>query len=228
MSVQNYYVIENGSQVGPFSLDEMKSKNINANSLIWHEGLEKWSKAANVPELQNLLIKPPPPPETDQENVNVPSPIPSQLKVNQVKNYKLASVGQRFGGFVIMGVIELALFLLIIFLGFGGEVDDILNDLTKSEGFFLDVLYAGIDTGIIGGIFYSFFSGNLGHKLLGLKVIHVHTGKPVNSFFYGFSREFGKGIFISFIIPVIWLLFDKRKQNLYDKINKTLVVKSNK
>jgi uncharacterized RDD family membrane protein YckC len=27
------------------------------------------------------------------------------------------------------------------------------------------------------------------------------------------------------VVPVIWLLFDKKKQNLYDKITKTLVVK---
>lgn len=214
MEAKQYYLAENGKQAGPFSLQELKEKNLKRESLIWYDGLEKWKKAESMEELKELFVQPPPIAE-QEEDVNIP-PIPSEINNNE---YELASVGARFGGYLLINVI-----VLIIFFAVGGTLDE----LEQSEGFFKDALWAGIGGAIINGIFYPFFSGNLGHKLLGLKVIHKETGEPMNNIFHGFSREFFKGVFSMVIIPVIWLLFDENRQNLYDKMEKTLVVKNKK
>ena len=58
------FFIHNGvKEDGPFTLDELSLKHINANTPIWYDGLENWTIAKNVQELQPLLVKnstPPP------------------------------------------------------------------------------------------------------------------------------------------------------------------------
>ena len=60
MATQFYYS-ENDKQLGPFSLEELKEKNIAKDTLVWYEGLEQWTKASDIVELQ-VLLKPVPPP----------------------------------------------------------------------------------------------------------------------------------------------------------------------
>jgi uncharacterized RDD family membrane protein YckC len=211
-----YYLVENGKQTGPFSFEDLKGKTLTSESLIWFEGLEKWKKADSIEELKELFNQPPPITEIeDEQNVSIP-PIPTS---DENIDYELAPIGARFGGYLLVNVI-----VLIIFFVVGGTIEDLEN----SDGFFRDALWAGLGGALINGIFYPFFSGNLGHKLLGLKVIHKENGEPMNNIFHGLLREFYKGVFSMVIIPVIWLLFDKNRQNLYDKMEKTLVVKNKK
>ena len=63
---------------------------------------------------------------------------------------------------------------------------------------------------------------------MSLKVISSVDGSDQNNFILGFRREILKDIFTWFIIPVMWLLWDKDRQNLYDKVTKTYVVKKMK
>jgi uncharacterized RDD family membrane protein YckC len=81
---------------------------------------------------------------------------------------------------------------------------------------------------VLGAIFYSSWSGNLGHKLLGMKVISSVDGSDQKKPAIGALREVLKNILGLFLIPSIWLLWDSNKQNLYDKIVKTIVVKKQK
>jgi hypothetical protein len=41
-------------------------------------------------------------------------------------------------------------------------------------------------------------------------------------------RELLKYVLTFLVIPVIWILWDEKNQNLYDKMTKTLVVEKNK
>lgn len=66
---------------------------------------------------------------------------------------------------------------------------------------------------------------NIGHKVMGLKVISETDGKDFKGSGEGALRETFKSIFGNFIIPCMWLLWDEKKQNLYDKVSKTLVVR---
>lgn len=217
MTTKMYYLVENGKQIGPFSFDDLKSKSIEPDTLIWFEGQEKWKKAKAVPELSALIKKVPPPIDVvDEESADTKTPPIPNYSGTTTKKYELATKGERLGGYLLTQIFTLVLFFIL-----GGSLDD----LESTEGFFMDIIYAGIGTGIFNGIFYPFFSGNLGHKLLGIKVIKKSDGSPIKNIFTGYSREFFKGALSVVIIPVIWLLFDDERQNLYDKIQGTLVVK---
>lgn len=50
-----YYYYQSGEQKGPVDLDALKDANINADTLIWHEGLPEWKPASEIEELHPIL-----------------------------------------------------------------------------------------------------------------------------------------------------------------------------
>ena len=63
----NYFIIENGQQVGPLTIDQLRSKGITGETNVWHEGMAQWGKAKDIPEIASILqlgTTPPPPPST--------------------------------------------------------------------------------------------------------------------------------------------------------------------
>jgi uncharacterized RDD family membrane protein YckC len=89
----------------------------------------------------------------------------------------------------------------------------------------LDVIYSLLTGLAIGAVFYPLFTGNLGHRIFNLKVISAATGKDFKKPLRGAAREGLKYVLGYVFIPIIWLLWDDKNQNLYDKITKILVVK---
>lgn len=73
-----YFIIENNVQAGPYSIYELKDKNISSATLVWAEGLADWTPAWQVKELQEFLFDtnssatPPPyvPPVQPQDNAS--------------------------------------------------------------------------------------------------------------------------------------------------------------
>lgn len=57
-----YYILQNNIKQGPFSEEELSSKNINANTMVWSVGFANWKEAKDVPELSNILSNLPPEP----------------------------------------------------------------------------------------------------------------------------------------------------------------------
>lgn len=53
--MDQYYIIVNGQQAGPMSIEEMRSRGVNAETIVWKAGMADWTKAANVPELMMEL-----------------------------------------------------------------------------------------------------------------------------------------------------------------------------
>lgn len=60
-----YYYAANGQQAGPVNYETLKGlfagRNINAETLVWKQGMGNWTSLQSVPELQNLLGSVPPP-----------------------------------------------------------------------------------------------------------------------------------------------------------------------
>ena len=54
MSIK-YYITENNIKNGPFTVEELKSKGINKDSFIWHEGLDDWIKASEISSLSEII-----------------------------------------------------------------------------------------------------------------------------------------------------------------------------
>jgi uncharacterized RDD family membrane protein YckC len=215
---QDFYIAEKGQQLGPFSYEDLQVKGINPETLVWTAGLDNWTKAEHVSLLKDILRSTPPPipvvSDYQEKKQEIP-PIP-KLQKEEYFGYTLASRTERF----FASLIETIIFLVPLLLIFG-------TNLFAEENSFnlLSIIGYAIIPAILGAIFYSRWSGNLGHKILGLKVISAIDGFDQKSALKGAVREGLKSMLSNFIIPVIWLLWDSDKQNLYDKVVKTLVVK---
>lgn len=69
------YFIHNGTdQLGPFNINDLKSREINGETPIWYEGLENWTTANQVNELKEILQTATPPPFNHPKTT--PPPIP--------------------------------------------------------------------------------------------------------------------------------------------------------
>ena len=51
----NYYIADGGTQRGPFTLDQLSSQAIRADTLVWCEGMPQWEPAVRVPALAHLV-----------------------------------------------------------------------------------------------------------------------------------------------------------------------------
>jgi uncharacterized RDD family membrane protein YckC len=215
-----YYLIENEEQTGPFTIEELKEKGIHKSTLVWTKGIDDWTEAKHIPMLKDIIEETPPEYVKPQKEQKLP-PIPptTDKEIAQYFGYTLATRRERF--------IAMLVFTLIFFIPIGLTLLATMPDsYFYDDGLSIwDILMDGIIGMILGAIFYPLWSGNLGHKLFGLKVISKETGEDINSPITGGLRELLKNILGHLIIPIIWLLWDKDKQNLYDKIVKTIVVK---
>ncbi len=143
------------------------------------------------------------------------------MKDNNFYGYNLASKGTRFLANLTEGLIYLALATGIYFiLGYP------VRELFESNFEISEIGYSAIAGLIVGAIFYPIFTGNLGHKIFGLKVISSETGEDYKKSFEGAIRELLKHVLGYLIIPIIWILWDDKNQNLYDKLTKTYVVEN--
>jgi len=55
-----YYYEENGKQLGPFTIDELKEKRLKKKTLVWKEGLEDWVDGDTLDDLNGIFISQPP------------------------------------------------------------------------------------------------------------------------------------------------------------------------
>jgi len=53
--MKEYFIAKGNDKIGPFSLDELKEKNITSETFIWYEGLSDWQKASSISELSGII-----------------------------------------------------------------------------------------------------------------------------------------------------------------------------
>lgn len=59
--MKKYYLNNGQENKGPFDIEEIRAQNINKNTLVWSDGMQKWKKAGDVDELKIILLTTPPP-----------------------------------------------------------------------------------------------------------------------------------------------------------------------
>lgn len=52
-----WYIIYNGHQVGPMTVEQMRSYNLPSNTNVWREGMQQWASIYTIPELMNELYQ---------------------------------------------------------------------------------------------------------------------------------------------------------------------------
>lgn len=62
-----FFIIQNDEQFGPFTIDQLHEMDIDANTPVWHKGLDNWTVAADIDELRDVLA--PPVPDVDLEEI---------------------------------------------------------------------------------------------------------------------------------------------------------------
>lgn len=58
--MKKYFLKDGTLQQGPFDLEELKSKGINAETPVWYEGIPEWTTAGKLDELKDILVDTPP------------------------------------------------------------------------------------------------------------------------------------------------------------------------
>lgn len=53
--MKQYYYANGDQQLGPFTLQELQSKNLSKDTYVWYEGLSDWTRAGDLPELNSLF-----------------------------------------------------------------------------------------------------------------------------------------------------------------------------
>ena len=73
----DFFIIENGQQVGPLTIAQLAEKNITSDTLVWSEGMADWQPAWKVQELRYILEeKTADANKTQQQNTTTVPPIP--------------------------------------------------------------------------------------------------------------------------------------------------------
>jgi uncharacterized membrane protein YhaH (DUF805 family) len=72
---RNYFFVNGQDREGPFSLSELKAKDIKWNTLIWYQGLNEWKEACEIEELSGVFESVPPPIKNQTEPLNDFTPV---------------------------------------------------------------------------------------------------------------------------------------------------------
>jgi uncharacterized membrane protein YiaA len=59
--MKHYFYSLNNDQMGPYSLEELKTKKLKKNTLVWTEGMDEWRDAESFSELKDYIVSLPPP-----------------------------------------------------------------------------------------------------------------------------------------------------------------------
>lgn len=220
-----YFVGTNGTKSGPFTIEELKTQDITKDTLVWKEGMDKWTKAGDVKNFNDFFKSIPPPLPKSESNTTTKQAPP--LPKTDTKKYFGYTLAKRRERFFAMAIESLIFFIpYFVLLAESGKRRTLESAKYFSAEFYLETFVGAILSAALGAVFYSLWSGNLGHKIFGLKVISSVNGKDKKDARSGAFREFLKSTLGLLFFPAIWLLWDDDRQNLYDKITKTYVVKN--
>lgn len=96
---KKYYLIVDDIQKGPFTLEELKSFELDKNRLVWFEELEDWTPIEKVRELSHIIKRVPPPP-----------PVSTYIKTKEKNSFFNQYKWYFMGGLVLLLLLIIAIF----------------------------------------------------------------------------------------------------------------------
>ncbi len=67
-----FFIIKNDEQYGPYTIDQLREIGIDANTPVWHKGLDNWILADEIDELRDVLALSPVPDNDEEEIIEEP------------------------------------------------------------------------------------------------------------------------------------------------------------
>ncbi len=152
-----YFIYKDGEKSGPFSVEELMTKNISQETLVWTEGNETWLPAWKIGELQPVLSQ-------GTQAQPVPPPLPDEILAQQSTQSAISNPPQgeekkprkRHRGCLVTSVIVVVIILVLLFTcpspakhkeAFANEVNSAVSNVATK------------DYGILGAIGSMFASG---------------------------------------------------------------------
>jgi uncharacterized membrane protein YhaH (DUF805 family) len=102
--MKKYFYTNGQEKEGPITLEELKLKDIQPKTLIWHEGLDDWKEAESVDELREIFEVSPPLLDTEintlysSESKNINSENETNSKTYSLMNQRMFSNPFSFNG----------------------------------------------------------------------------------------------------------------------------------
>jgi uncharacterized RDD family membrane protein YckC len=204
--INNYYLIEDNEQVGPFSHTELMERGLSPNEMVLSPLTNEWNSASNLPELHEYFTS---------QGIYLPT------------NANAANFWWRLLAYIIdYVVIVLVVAALAVFLGFfeaytGANTDSLFDD--RNDFAFKFVLVISFM------LYHAIFEatraqGSIGKIICQLKVVDI-DGRRI-SFFRALGRNLAK-ILSSILCGIGYLLifWNDRHQGLHDQMAKTYVIR---
>ncbi len=173
----------------------------------------------------------------------VAAPVPPVPLTHTPDGMALASPGKRLGAFLLDGlfvnVVSIAAVAVFFLLVFGGGALTGAFDTTADEpppAFILLVVLGYVALFVATGLFGIWYyvirvrtvGATFGKQLLGLRVRTFHTDGQLTWAQvwarYGIFALLNFVVGVTFFVDVLWLLWDKHRQTLHDKLAGTVVV----
>lgn len=108
-----YFIVENGQQAGPYTIDELIRRGLNSDTLVWTEGMADWTPAWQVAELKQYLYGQQQPTPTPPPTPVAPTPQPT---TEQEQEYEPVRKPKKKGKSHIMLWIGVAIILFAVVL----------------------------------------------------------------------------------------------------------------
>jgi uncharacterized RDD family membrane protein YckC len=207
-----YYILEDGEQTGPFSLEELIDREPDIHTRVLSPEENAWKDACDLPELYDYFRA---------QGINFPT------------ETNLASPLVRLGAFVIdfilAGIIWELVILLLSSRGVLPNIDTLLRVYAQGKMSAHNMLVMEMVVYLTLIIYNtlgeaSTMKASIGKRICGLMVVNA-DGEGI-SFLIALARSLGKVVSISFwFIPFISIFWTEHRQTLHDYLAKTYVIK---
>jgi uncharacterized RDD family membrane protein YckC len=206
---KEYYLLDGDERTGPFTYRELVQKGMDVHTQLSTPLNEKWQYASEMPEFIEYF---------KSEGIHFPT------------GDNLANFGIKAGAFIIdFMLLSIPLNILFVKMGWlhlpqSGELFDMPP---QSEMLKLQLWFSSLFLIYNTALEISPLKGSLGKKICRLIVVDIDGQKL--SFIQALMRNLGVVLSVTLFsgLPFLTMLFNEHRQNWYDSLAKTYVVKTN-
>lgn len=150
--MQKYFFTDGIEKFGPYSLEELLSKNISRDTKVWFYGLPSWTPLHEIEELKDHITKVPPP------LVSFPPPVPENIKTDtDSKEEKLPVIKpeKKSRNYIIWFLVIFIIFMAVLAIVMGSperrslqkyeEIKVSAYDSDEDFGIYLDKFYRDLN-----------------------------------------------------------------------------------